>query len=138
MLAPVSGSGITGIPVSHLGVRPVPIEETMQQLRGLGAIAIVSTMLVVANNLPCQAQAQQKAELVLPTVHWAGISDMVLSPDGKTFATAGTDWTVKTWDTRTAKQLKTFPGGGFEPLYAARYSPDGKLLASNTVDTVSI
>ncbi len=108
----------------------------MQQLRGLGAIAIVSTMLVGANNPPCQAQ--QKAELVLPTVHWAGISDMVLGPDGKTFATAGTDWTVKTWDTRTAKQLKTFPGGEFEPLYGARYSLDGKLLASNTTSTVPI
>jgi WD40 repeat protein len=55
------------------------------------------------------------------------ITHLSLSPDGKTLATSGNDWTVRLWDVATWKELRSLP-----EHTSACFSPDGKLLATAT------
>ena len=64
--------------------------------------------------------------------HNAKIWSLNFSPDGKTFATASADKTVKLWNL-DGKVLKTLKSHEDEVLSVA-FSPDGKLLASGSKD----
>ncbi|MBD2337486.1 CHAT domain-containing protein [Calothrix sp. FACHB-156] len=69
--------------------------------------------------------------------HNAKIWSLNFSPDGKTFATASADKTVKLWNL-DGELLKTLKSHGDEVLSVA-FSPDGKLLASGSKDnTISL
>src|SRR5437764_13507632 len=56
-----------------------------------------------------------------------GCLGMAFSPDGKTFATAGTDHLVRTWDVASGKELQQFKGHT-SLVSAVVYSPDGKRI----------
>ena len=61
--------------------------------------------------------------------HRDGQSELTLSPDGNTLASAGLDQTVKLWDVATGEELLTLDG--FRgPIWSLRFSPDGKALAT--------
>jgi len=72
--------------------------------------------------------------------HKAGLWTAVFSPDGRRIATASIDGTVKIWDAKNGKELRTFTGHviPFAAVFAARtppvtclaYSPDGRNVAS--------
>jgi WD40 repeat protein len=53
---------------------------------------------------------------------------LAFSPDGKSLASAGVDHTIKHWDIATGVELLTLEGFG-GPVWYARFSPDGKVLA---------
>ena len=61
------------------------------------------------------------------------ISDCAISPDGKTFVTAGWDKTVKIWDANTSTLIKTisnFPGR----LMSVSFHSDGRTLLCSGVE----
>ncbi len=81
-------------------------------------------------------------------LNFAGHTDRVWSvayrPDGKQLVTLSQDGTVKIWDAVSGKGLlnialpNLISGTGYEPPGGVSYSPDGKQLAINDVNTTKI
>ncbi|MBV6458567.1 MAG: hypothetical protein HONBIEJF_01699 [Fimbriimonadaceae bacterium] len=57
------------------------------------------------------------------------VQDIDFSPDGSELVTAGEDKSIKFWDAETGALRRQLTGLGF-PVGTARYSPDGRLIAS--------
>ena len=59
--------------------------------------------------------------------HIGGILSVDYSPDGKTIASGGRDWTARIWDGVTGKEIHRWEVDG--KALAVGFSPDGKTLA---------
>jgi WD40 repeat protein len=75
-----------------------------------------------ANGLPATLDA-----------HLAEVSATAFSPDSRILATASYDGTLKLWDTRTGKSLRTLSGHQ-NLVMSLAVSPDGNMLASGGND----
>src|SRR5262249_7888823 len=58
---------------------------------------------------------------------------LTFAPDGKTFACAHYEPTIRLWDTMTGNQLGQLDGDGSD-FYQLFFSPDGKSLVSESLD----
>jgi WD40 repeat protein len=68
--------------------------------------------------------------------HW--VRSIAFSPDGQKFASGGDDQTIRIWDTRTGKSIRTLEEHT-GCVRSVAFSEDGKLLASGSEDgTVKI
>ncbi|MBL8787886.1 MAG: caspase family protein [Deltaproteobacteria bacterium] len=85
--------------------------------------------------LPPRAK-RERPELVLQAPHLGGISHAAFDPDGRRFATGGTDQVVKIWSIATRSVLANLEVSGL-PLFL-EWSPDGKSLFAGTDQGVSI
>ncbi len=65
--------------------------------------------------------------------HTDRVYSAAYSPDGKTIATGSWDRTLRLWDTRTGKNIKTFKGFAYG-IFSVVYSPDGKTIATRGSD----
>jgi WD40 repeat protein len=64
--------------------------------------------------------------------HDGAVRALVFSPDGRHIASASSvDSTIRIWDSGTGQQIRSFGIAGVESL---SYSPDGKYLASGSLD----
>jgi WD40 repeat protein len=63
----------------------------------------------------------------------AGILAVDFAPNGRTFATAGSDGTIKVWDTNNATEQVVISGHN-NIVYGVDFSPDGSQLASMSRD----
>ncbi|MCU1266180.1 MAG: (Myosin heavy-chain) kinase [Acidobacteria bacterium] len=55
---------------------------------------------------------------------------VAFSPNGQILASGGPGSTIKLWDLRARKELKTLSTQFFEVVSSVAFSPDGKTLAS--------
>ena len=90
----------------------------------------------------CSAQAPATNRLASVFVrqpnHTTRAYSVAFGPDGKILASASWDGTIKFWDTKSGRELRTLAGHGWG-VYNAVFSPDGKQLASASRDgTVKI
>ncbi|MBE9215088.1 CHAT domain-containing protein [Plectonema cf. radiosum LEGE 06105] len=69
--------------------------------------------------------------------HTYWVSKVSFSPDGKIIASASFDSTIKLWDVKTGKYIKTLKGDVKEDnsqVTSVSFSPNGKILASASYD----
>jgi WD40 repeat protein len=67
-----------------------------------------------------------------PLASYRTVTGLVLSPDGKTLAVAGSG--VQLWQTATGQRIGTLPAAGNGRYQAATFSPDGTMLATLGAD----
>jgi WD40 repeat protein/serine/threonine protein kinase len=60
--------------------------------------------------------------------------NVAFSPDGRTLATGGEEYTVKIWEVQTGRELATLRGHGGD-VYTVAFSPDGRWVASAGEDS---
>lgn len=63
----------------------------------------------------------------------AGVTSVVLSPDGMFLAAASLDTVVRIWDARSGKLVDKLKGH-IDSVYSVAFSPDGKILVSGSLD----
>ncbi len=68
-------------------------------------------------------------EIVVQTGHYAEVTSVAFSADGKFAATGSSDKTVKLWETATGKEIRSYLGHTHDVRYIA-FGPLSKHLAS--------
>jgi WD40 repeat protein len=102
-------------------------------------VAFLPVLTVICS---CYAQPfapdRLAATFVRQANHTTRAYSVAFSHDGKILASASWDGTIKLWDTKSGRELRTLAGHG-RGVYKAVFSPDGKQLASASRDgTVKI
>jgi len=72
-------------------------------------------------------------DLAILSAHKADLSDLVVSPDHRSFATASADQTIKIWDAASRGELAVLQGHE-DRVMALAFSQDGQWLASGSRD----
>ncbi|MDF0556731.1 tetratricopeptide repeat protein [Kamptonema sp. UHCC 0994] len=68
----------------------------------------------------------------------AGVQAVAISPDGKIIASGSDDSTIKLWDIKTGKELKTFSHPSSltnNSIQSIAFNPNGKIIASGSSDS---
>lgn len=63
----------------------------------------------------------------------AGVTSVVISPDGALLAAGSLDTVVRIWDTHTGQLLDKLKGHK-DSVYSVAFAPDGKFLVSGSLD----
>jgi WD40 repeat protein len=110
----------------------------------LASFAVVASVIVqggarmssVATRQSTSAPAQP--ELLVQSSHSELVTRLVFSPDSNYLATASVDGTVKLWDLKLGRLVRTLPISQYW-VHSVAFSPDGRLLAVGAGDhTVTI
>jgi WD40 repeat protein/serine/threonine protein kinase len=84
------------------------------------------------NKNPVQLSGH-KAWIKAPTTAEGGVGTLAVRPDGRQFASAGLDGTVRIWDAQTRSQIRVLCDHT-DIVHWVGYSPDGRVLASSASD----
>ena len=131
------------MPSSSSGDYAVKLLAAMgTRVRKVETIFLPAFLLVLTLAWCCSAQAPATNRLASAFVrqpnHTTRAYSVAFSPDGKILSSASWDGTIKLWDTKSWRELRTLAGHGWG-VYNAVFSPDGKQLASASRDgTVKI
>ena len=74
-----------------------------------------------------------KPKVFVQTGHNGEVRSVAFSPDGSLVATASWDNTVKLWEAKTGKQIRTFKGHE-NGVNSVAFSPTGDMIATGSID----
>ena len=100
---------------------------------GSGGVALPAIAPPPATSLPVPVQSPSWTCIRILAAHDQCIAAIAISPDGKRFASASFDLTIKLWHLDTGTLLGTLRGHS-EPVLSLTFSPDGATLVSSSID----
>ena len=128
-------------PADDTTARPVRADGSMQRMRadlarkgrelmrGWLTVGSIAWFVALQLILPLQAQPSSNIEIVPALTHSSEVNWSAVSKDGALALTGASDSTVKLWDVRTGRLIRTFRGAGGLVMHAA-FMPDGKHIVS--------
>jgi WD40 repeat protein len=87
-------------------------------------------LLFVGTLLMCASLAAQRPELVVQSGHLSDINDLAFSPDGRLMATCGDDLTIKIWDLKSEKLVRSISTNS--EMHAVWFTPINRKTGQST------
>jgi WD40 repeat protein/uncharacterized caspase-like protein len=124
---------LTGVALM-ICVAPICLEARAQRpTRELPAAEPPYKVIAVSRAVLPPPKAGPTPEVVVQSGHNGFVSCATFHPDGALLATASSDATVKLWDIRLGREVRTLLGAD-RPLYTVAFRPDGKQIAAAGAD----
>lgn len=102
---------------------------SIKMVKEMRIIKIIGLILAFGLLLSSVNAQVQKPDLVVQTSHSEVITTLAFSPKGDLLATGASDKTIKLWNVKTGKNLRTFVGH-VRKIESIAFSPNGKIIAS--------
>ena len=78
-------------------------------------------------------QEENAPEIVVQMGHSNSVFSVAFSPDGNTIVSGSHEGTLKLWDVKSGREIRSFSGHSFDVWFVA-FSPDGKTIVSGSGD----
>ena len=98
---------------------------------------IYACLLIIVFNLSLLAQIEHPIETVIQKGHIMPVSATAFSPNGKYIATGSLDNTIKVWNLKSGKEIRSFNAHSGK-IKSLEFSVDGSKLLTSSVDNTSI
>lgn len=99
----------------------------------LGLILVLVLEAFGPAAVECHAQGAPRVAVTPSIGHAGNVAALAFTPNGHQLATAGHDASIKVWDMRRGKLLRTLLGH-IHSVSAVAYAPDGRHLISGSLD----
>ena len=106
--------------------------KVMSKKRFKSSLFLAALLLFAATQIAF-TQDNQDTEVFIQLGHSDNVTSVAFSPDGKYALSGSEDKTLKLWEVKSAKEIRTFNGHS-ETVNSVAFSPDGRYALSGSED----